>query len=1174
MWDSGEGQCLQRAGAPECESGFELRGGRCHRVALTANPICPAGSVWDSGETQCLQRAGAPECESGFELRGGRCHRVALTANPICPAGSVWDSGETQCYETAQAAASATCDAGATVRGRTCVEQRAAVLGCPDAPGWSQLNGGQCTHTVEESYQEQVGQRRVAPFTERVRVAPYTRRVRVAPFTERVRVAPYTRRVRVAPFAERVRVAPYTRRVRVAPFAERVRVAPYTRRVRVAPFTERVRVAPYTRRVRVAPFAERVRVAPYTRRVRVAPFAERVRVAPYTRRVRVAPFAERVRVAPYTRRVRVAPFAERVRVAPYTRRVRVAPFTERVRVAPYTETYTAHVTYTYTVRVRDRCIRWDHQNGGCLTWSYRTETRTGCCRTETRTRAAYNYETRQVYNYVTRPAYNYETRQVYNYVTRPAYNYETRAVYNYVTRPAYNYETRAVYNYVTRPAYNYETRQVYNYVTRPAYNYETRQVYNYEPVYETRTRPVSTLHPASLMCGTGFERSGSTCTRQTPAQPRCASDAWTLSGWTCTGPRAVAPTGCPAGFTLRAMGPPGPGYSCTPQVLTTDANCPTSGSRLHQSAGVWSCVTTVAPTGCPAGFTLRAVGPPGPGYSCTPQVLTTDANCPTSGSRLHQSAGVWSCVTTVAPTGCPTGYTLDGPSSTGRYSCTTTQTSETDTTAITQPPEQACSTDLGTLGSEAVTRTGSWSASCPSTQRGNARTPYYAHSYTFSLAAAADVDISLVVHGGGSGHLALLPPPGTSVPRDPATGTNPQISAEALPEGTHTIKTSHLRDRTQGTFTLTVLAAATACGDEEVRVYGGACSPADQRVYEFTEGTIVSTRTVASGALLEQDFLRDHRACTSRAVDPLTIDKLSALMLAVPVHELQRSSPSPMFLGRSDNLRQNTRNEWLYSRNTREDERRAHWHAGVGLWQLDPWPPVRALNHAERADIAVGGAVVAAYIRDEFCEHSGQPLWEREVFGPWLACKADSNPVHASRDLCPPTYLDIYDEAGDSMWVIATEGSQSDGGVQDRLCIWSDRMPLNYERGFGCYLYDPERHEGNMDIRSMEGTDSAAKPNGLTPLAVAFISLANPDGSTHAGTKYAVFPAAETGYAHTLIKAVAQATEARASRLGPDGNGWYVGDVDGRALYVREGTNEQCGASEAATPPVCGWTRM
>ena len=570
-------------------------------------------------------------------------------------------------------AASAACDAGATARGRTCVEQRAAVLGCPDGPGWSQFNGGQCTHTVEQSYQVQVGRRRVAPFTERVRVAPFTQRVRVAPFTQRVRVAPFTQRVRVAPFTQRVRVAPFTQRVRVAPF---------------------------------------------------------------------------------------------------TQRVRVAPFTERVRVAPFTERYTVHVTYTYTVRVRDRCIRWDYQNGGCRTWRYRTETRTACCRTETRTRAVYNYRTRQVYNYQTRPAYNYQTRAVYNYVTRPAYNY------------------------VTRPAYNYQTRPVYNYVTRPVYNYQTRQVYNYEPVYETRTRPVSTLHPATLRCEAGFERSGSTCTRQTPAQPSCASDAWTRSGWTCTGPRTVAPTGCTTGFTLGLRGSGAPGYNCTPQTPITDANCPTPGSRLHQSAGAWSCVTTVAPTGCPAGHTLRPAGPPDSGQICTPQTPIKDADC--ASGRLQQLSGAWTCVTTVAPTACPDGYTLNAPTGAGPYTCT-----PTTTTTTTAPPEQACSTDLETFGSEAVPPTGNWSTSCLSTQRGNARTPYYAKRYTFTLAAAARVTASVSSDQGTYVYLLSVPHPANTAPH--ASGTT-QASTQ-LPVGTHQVEVARSKPRlADGNFTLTVTA--------------------------------------------------------------------------------------------------------------------------------------------------------------------------------------------------------------------------------------------------------------------------------------------------------------------------------------------------------------------------------
>lgn len=124
-----------------------------------------------------------------------------------------------------------------------------------------------------------------------------------------------------------------------------------------------------------------------------------------------------VRVAPYTAQVRKAPYTETVRVAPYTAQVRKAPYTETVRVAPFTET----VTQTYTRRQR-YCAQYDHEFGtGCIRWAYRNVTET-----VTETVDAYNYETRDVYNYETVDAYNYETRDVYNYETVDAYNYETR----------------------------------------------------------------------------------------------------------------------------------------------------------------------------------------------------------------------------------------------------------------------------------------------------------------------------------------------------------------------------------------------------------------------------------------------------------------------------------------------------------------------------------------------------------------------------------------------------------------------------------------------------------------------------------------------------------------------------------------------------------------------------
>ena len=286
-----------------------------------------------------------------------------------------------------------------------------------------------------------------------------------------------------------------------------------------------------------------VRVAPFTERVRVAPFTQRVRVAPFTQRVRVAPFTERVRVAPFTQRVRVAPFTERVRVAPFTQRVRVAPFTERVRVAPFTRTVTVHVTYTYKVKVKDGCIRWDHQNGGCRTWRYRTVTRTACCRTETRTESVYNYEDRAVYNYEDRDVFNYETRDVFNYEDRDVYNYEDRDVFNYETRDVFNYEERA------------------------SYNYEDRDVFNYAPVYETRTRQVAKTRDSDLVCPDSFDpvHDSESCSKQTvttsPANHDCpATHPTKVPVYMCQRTQLTDPTGCPTHVLVEVNS----GWLCRP----------------------------------------------------------------------------------------------------------------------------------------------------------------------------------------------------------------------------------------------------------------------------------------------------------------------------------------------------------------------------------------------------------------------------------------------------------------------------------------------------------------------------------------------------------------------------------------------------------------------------------
>ncbi len=205
---------------------------------------------------------------------------------------------------------------------------------------------------------------------------------------------------------------------------------------------------------------------------------------------------------------------------------------------------------------------------------------------------------------------------------------------------------------------------------------------------------------------------------------------------------------------------------------------------------------------------------------------------------------------------------------------------------------------------------GTWTTGCTSSQRGDDNTPHYARRYTFGLKTAARVTAS--VSSDQATSLYLL---SDSHPDEDAPHASGAIEASApLPAGEYQVEVARIKPRLAGGgFKLTVSVEATACGDGEVLLHGGSCSPAGQRVYEFTKSTVVLTREAAIREL-------EMNACPS-----LTVDKLSALMLAIPVRELQVSSPSPMYLGRSDNLAQNKKSEWNYSNVTREHERRAHW---------------------------------------------------------------------------------------------------------------------------------------------------------------------------------------------------------------------------------------------------------
>ena len=454
-----------------------------------------------------------------------------------------------------------------------------------------------------------------------------------------------------------------------------------------------------------------------------------------------------------------------------------------------------------------------------------------------------------------------------------------------------------------------------------------------------------------------------------------------------------------------------------------------------------------------------------------------------------------------------------------------------------------------------------WVSTCLSSQRGDNETVYYARRYTFSLATAGRVSVSMVSDEAASVYVLSVPHSDSDVPH--AVGK--EKASVDLSAGDYVVEVVLAKPRSfDGRFVLDIESEVKACAVGEVRVFGGWCVTGT--VYEFTESTIVMTREAAIQAL-------EEKKCGS-----LTVNQLAGLMLAIPVRELQLANPSPMSLGRSDNLKQNRTNKALYSRGTRESERRAHWHPGVGLWQLDTFEAAKNLNHAERADVLMGGKGVAQHIRDHYCDPENKSKWIQKVYGPWLGCIDKSNSSNSDRSLCGSTYSKIYDKAKDSLRVRGTEGSDRDGGVQDLFCAWGTKKPAAHIIGFKCHLYDPMKREGNMHVADPEGTDSASRPNGFTPLAVAFISL-----TSHEGIKYAVFPKSHTGYDYTLIRGVPKNKYSRNSALGLKDDGWYEDnlvddpndDLDdnlgGLKLYVRSADDENCGAVVGPLVAMCVW---
>ena len=330
--------------------------------------------------------------------------------------------------------------------------------------------------------------------------------------------------------------------------------------------------------------------------------------------------------------------------------------------------------------------------------------------------------------------------------------------------------------------------------------------------------------------------------------------------------------------------------------------------------------------------------------------------------------------------------------------------------------------------------------------------------------------------------------------------------------------------------------------------------------YGGYEGMLLAAREALDGY---------GNACTTRADDALTVTRLAAMMLAIPAHEVISSlsqGASPMTLSRADtwNTLEEERNKGLYSHNNwaRDDGyERAHWNPGVGIWQIDETFTETKFNHAERANTAIGGLLVAKRLRDFYCtgrtSAASHAQLKIALMKNWYGCweevtEEGETEVEIIVHKCYETYMKIFvpgvssgsEPKPEALRVIQNPGSDIDGGVQDRKCRWGPSGKI-----FKCYLYNVDKaagfREGYLPDRTPEGNGKDLP----TPLAAPFISFTDP----YTDIRYAVFPRSTALYGihdKTIIKAAATDTNARDSKLGPNNNGWYNNTVNGKALYV------------------------
>ena len=242
------------------------------------------------------------------------------------------------------------------------------------------------------------------------------------------------------------------------------------------------------------------------------------------------------------------------------------------------------------------------------------------------------------------------------------------------------------------------------------------------------------------------------------------------------------------------------------------------------------------------------------------------------------------------------------------------------------------------------------------------------------------------------------------------------------------------------------------------------------------------------------DYYTGTRRCP--ALDP---NDFFAYMLTPTWWEVagqsRSNTPSPMTLSRGDD------GATLYAPGGAQ-YRRAFWHTGIGMWQLDDAGDGSGLS-VEKFNSITSSLEIAGRMADRYCSnHSYLSIWR-----PFCACASTGHCSAPDRDRCIQTATNIRNNAP----IQEDTSTDSSGGIEMRTCSLPGQAQV-----FQCFYVKPTVPPAQGYTGSPGGTPYGwiSYPDAATlPLAKPFYVYKQwPDGTDSNSYEWRYWMAEDTGF--------------------------------------------------------------